>query len=28
VVLAGTGIFGYCPLYALLGINTRRSLHS
>ena len=28
VVLAGTGTFGYCPLYALLGINTRRSLHS
>ena len=28
LVLAGTGIFGYCPLYALLGIHTRRSLHS
>ena len=27
LVLAGTGIFG-CPLYALLGIHTRRSLHS
>ena len=28
LVLAGTGTFGYCPLYALLGINTRRSLPS
>ena len=28
LVLAGTGTFGYCPLYALLGIHTRRSLHS
>ena len=26
LVLAGTGTFGYCPLYALLGIRTRRSL--
>ena len=28
LVLAGTGTFGYCPLYALLGIRTRRSLPS
>ena len=28
LVLAGTGTFGYCPLYALLGIRTRRPLHS
>lgn len=28
LVLAGTGTFGYCPLYALLGIRTRSSLHS
>ena len=27
LVLASTGTFGYCPLYALLGIHTRRSLH-
>ena len=27
LVLAGTGTFG-CPLYALLGIHTRRSLPS
>lgn len=24
LVLLGTGIAGYCPLYALLGLNTRR----
>ena len=28
LVLTGPGTFGYCPLYALLGIDTRRSLHS
>lgn len=28
LVLAGTGTVGYCPLYALLGIYTRRSLPS
>ena len=26
LVLAGTGTAGFCPLYALLGIRTRRSL--
>lgn len=27
-VLLGTGTFGYCPLYSLLGISTRRALPS
>jgi uncharacterized membrane protein len=27
-VLLGTGTFGYCPLYGLLGISTRRALPS
>lgn len=28
VLLMGTGTFGHCPLYGLLGINTRRALPS
>jgi len=28
LALALAGTFGYCPLYALLGIRTRRSLPS
>jgi len=28
LMLAGTGAFGYCPPYALLGISTRRPLSS
>ncbi|OGX85421.1 hypothetical protein BEN47_14865 [Hymenobacter lapidarius] len=27
-LLLGTGTFGYCPLYGLLGISTRRALPS
>ena len=27
-LLMGTGAFGYCPLYGLLGISTRRALPS
>ncbi|MDO7852523.1 YgaP family membrane protein [Hymenobacter convexus] len=27
-VLLGTGTFGYCPLYGLLGVSTRRALPS
>ncbi|MBD2721092.1 YgaP family membrane protein [Hymenobacter armeniacus] len=27
-LLLGTGTFGYCPLYHLLGISTRRALPS
>ncbi|TGE24291.1 DUF2892 domain-containing protein [Hymenobacter aquaticus] len=23
-LLLGTGVFGYCPIYSLLGISTRR----
>lgn len=27
VILMGTSLVGFCPLYALLGLNTRRTRH-